>query len=285
MLDACLSLSEHPDEPREHRYALSMTELQENSNVGRIAAVLRALGSNEDRSEMPGSEVARIVGRERSQISRMLKALEATGLVERNPETRAYRLGWQLYALTARAGDQRLLDRGAAILRAVAAETGESALLSVLQGNQSFTVLRERSRHTVQAGGWVGRASPLHLSASGRALLFDYDDDSLRDVIRFDLEDPLPGQHALSSLAEVVERVHQERQIGAAVAIDELEIGLASIGVPVRDGTDRIIASLNVSGPTSRMRDRIDFHIATAKIAARRLSREMTAPSTRHLLS
>lgn len=234
---------------------------------------------------MPGSEVARIVGRERSQISRMLKALEATGLVERNPETRAYRLGWQLYALTARAGDQRLLDRGAAILRAVAAETGESALLSVLQGNQSFTVLRERSRHTVQAGGWVGRASPLHLSASGRALLFDYDDDSLRDVIRFDLEDPLPGQHALSSLAEVVERVHQERQIGAAVAIDELEIGLASIGVPVRDGTDRIIASLNVSGPTSRMRDRIDFHIATAKIAARRLSREMTAPSTRHLLS
>jgi hypothetical protein len=76
----------------------------------------------------------RAVGRERSQVSRMLKSLAATGLIEQDPETRAYRLGRPMYALTARAGDQQLLRRGSPVLRALALETGESVVLSVLRG-------------------------------------------------------------------------------------------------------------------------------------------------------
>jgi IclR family acetate operon transcriptional repressor len=231
-----------------------------DSAVARVAAVLQALAGEEDRT---GAEIARVVGRERSQVSRMLKSLVATGLVEQDPETRAYRLGWQLYALTARAGDQRLLRRGAPVLRALALETGESVLLSVLQGNRSFTVLRERSSRTVQAGGWVGRTSPLHLSASGRALLFDEDDAAIRELIRADVDG--------AAAEKVLDRIRRERQQGAAVAADELEIGLTSVGVPVRDGTNRVVAALNVSGPSDRMRDRVATHSAAAQSAARRI--------------
>jgi hypothetical protein len=71
---------------------------------------------------MAGFWSLRAVGRERSQISRMLKSLVATGLVEQDPETRAYRLGWPVYALTARAGGQRLLRRDDTVLRALALE-------------------------------------------------------------------------------------------------------------------------------------------------------------------
>jgi IclR family transcriptional regulator, acetate operon repressor len=253
-----------------------MASGNETSTVARVAAVLRALASDDALPEMAGSEVARIVGRERSQISRMLKALSETGLVEQNPETRAYRLGWQTYALTARAGDRRLVDKGAAVLRAVGAETGETVLLSVLQSDRSFTVLRERSRHTVQAGGWVGRTSPLHLSASGRVLLFDYDDEEVRHLVaRGVAEDPGPGP-ALRTVTEVLERVRRERESGVAVAVDELEVGLTSVGAPVRDGRCRTVAALNISGPTSRMSGRIEQLSATAAAAARKLGQLLT---------
>ncbi len=254
-----------------------MAPESDTSSAARVAAVLRALASD-DSPEMAGSEVARIVGRERSQVSRMLKALKETGLVEQNPETRAYRLGWQTYALTARAGDRRLVDKGAAVLRAVVGETGETALLSVLQADRSFTVLRERSRHTVQAGGWVGRTSPLHLSASGRALLLGYGDEEIRDLIaRGVAEDPGPSG-SLPTVSEVLERIHRERENGVAVAIDELEHGLTSLGAPVRDATGRTVAALNISGPTSRMAGRIEALTATVKVAARKLGRLMTTP-------
>jgi DNA-binding IclR family transcriptional regulator len=250
-----------------------MVDRADSSTVARVAAVLGALGADDACPELSGSEIARAVGRERSQVSRMLKALAAAGLVEQNPETRAYRLGWQLHVLAARAGDQRLLSAGAAVLRAVASETGETALLSVLQANRSFTVLRERSEHTVQAGGWVGRTSPLHASASGRALLLDFSDDEVSRLISGEVGGPGAGlgPNARGSVAEVLELLHAERQAGCSVAVDELERGLASVGAPVRDVTNHIVASLNISGPTFRVLDRMDALAASAKVAARRL--------------
>lgn len=250
-----------------------MTSRTDGSTVGRVAAVLRAIAQDPNRPETSGSEIARIVGRERSQVSRMLKSLAAAGLVEQNPETRAYRLGWQLFALAAQAGDQRLASNGISVLRAVVAETGETALLSVLDAGKSFTVLTERPNRNVQAGGWVGRTSPLHATASGRALMLDLDDDEVRDLVATDLTAATAlGAQAPDTLSELFGRLRGERRAGYAVAIDEIETGLASVGAPVRDSTGRIIAALNVSGPTFRIADRVEGLAATTSAAARRLS-------------
>jgi DNA-binding IclR family transcriptional regulator len=75
-----------------------------------------------------------------------------------------------------------------------------------------------------------------------------------------------------TTAAQVIERIRRERQQDAAITIDELEIGLTSMGVPVRDGANRVIAALNVSGPTDRMRDRIGAHRVAAQVAARHIT-------------
>ncbi|MGI5129792.1 IclR family transcriptional regulator [Pseudonocardia sp. CA-107938] len=244
----------------------------EKSSVARIAAVLRAIATEDGPGGMSGSDVARLVGRERSQVSRMLKALADTGLVEQNHETKAYRLGWQLFTLAARAGDHRLVGAGAAVARAVVAETGETALLSVLVGNRSHTVLAHRPERVVQAGGWIGRTSPLHAAASGRALILDMADQEVAELVAPGIGADGLGSKALPSVERVLEVLAREREVGYCVAVDELEDGLASIGVPVRDATQRIVGSLNVSGPSFRVVDRLDALAATARLAARRLS-------------
>ncbi len=253
-----------------------MAPIPNTSTVGRVAAVLRVLGADDRHTELPVSEIARAIGRETSQISRMLKALAATGLVEQNPETRAYRLGWQLHVLATKAGDQRLLRAGPPVLRALVAETHETALLSVLQGARSYTILRERSPHSLQAGGRVGRTSPLHVTASGRALLLDRSDEEIRDLIADDVDSADYGPHALRSLPDVLNRLRQERSNSCTVAAEELEIGLVAIGAPIRDSTGQIIAAINVSGPTSRMLNHIDTLSTAAKTAAHRLSTATT---------
>ena len=68
----------------------------------------------------------------------MLKALERGGLVEQNPDSKAYRLGWPLLVLAAGAGNTPLLRSARPVLQTLVARTSEVALLSVQQGNRSL---------------------------------------------------------------------------------------------------------------------------------------------------
>ena len=169
-------------------YSTSVSEDPTTSTVRRVFAVLSAIADESGESqELAVTDIARAVGRERSQVSRMLKSLAACGLVEQDAATRAYRLGWQLYALAASSGDQRLLALGRPVLADLSAQTGEVALLSVLRGSRVLTVLRQDSPRLLQAGGWVGLTSPLHVTAAGRALLFDYPDAQVGQLVRDDI--------------------------------------------------------------------------------------------------
>jgi IclR family transcriptional regulator, acetate operon repressor len=262
----------------QQRYGRGVPAASDTSTVARVATVLHTLAT--EGPELPVSEIARHVGRERSQISRMLKALAAAGLVEQDPETRTYRLGWQLFVLADNAGDQRLTRAAQPVLRALVAETRETALLSVLQGNRSLTILRERSPQSLQAGGWVGRTTPLHITASGRALLLDSAADEVRELIGEDLDAVGYGPNALSALPDVLRRLDHERRAGHTTADEELEAGLVSIGAPVRNPAGHIIASLNISGPSNRMLHRLDAYSTLVKVAARRLGTSQP-PATR----
>src|SRR3712207_7842855 len=78
--------------------------------------------------------IAQLIGREKSQVSRALKTLAESGLVDRDPSTRHYRLGWRFFALAARAGEQRLLSVAPPLLERLMKSLGETVHLSVQIG-------------------------------------------------------------------------------------------------------------------------------------------------------
>lgn len=251
------------------------------SSAERVAALLLAFGSGGAGSDHGVSELARAVGRERSQVSRMLRALERGGLVEQDPATQRYRLGWSLLVLASGAGDAALLRAARPVLRKVVARTDEVALLSVQRGNRSLTVLREESTQSLRAGGWVGRISPMHCTASGRALLFDSDDDLVEALTADDLGVPHSCPGAPRDLDELLGRLRTERKRGYALASEELEVGLTSVGVPVRDGAGFIVAVANISGPTSRLITRGDEAVRRLRMAATAMESALAQPLPR----
>ena len=48
------------------------------------------------------------------------------------------------------------------------------------------------------------------------------------------------------------------RRRGYAATVDELEVGLTALAVPVRGQDGEVAAALGVSGPTARLADRAD---------------------------
>jgi IclR family KDG regulon transcriptional repressor len=229
------------------------------TSIRRSLEVLLSLGS-EPAIESGGLGVTRIadlLGREKSQVSRTLKTLATFGLVDRDPDSLAYRLGWRIYALASLAGDRRLLDLARPILRQLVDTFEERAFLSILQGSGTLTLLSESAPTSLQASGWVGRETPAYCTSVGQVLLFDEDDAGLARVFGDVTFRPL-GPGTPRSLEEFAGRIAVSRERGYALADEEMEAGLVAAAAPVRDPAGRIVAALNVSGPKFRLGDRLD---------------------------
>lgn len=229
--------------------------------MSRAAATLVALGSEETRARggLGVVRIAEIVGGDKGQVSRLLKTLAEQGLVERDPETRAYRLGWQFFALAARAGDRRLLEAARPLLAQLVRDLGERVNLSVLSGSEVLTVFSESPDRAVQAAGWVGRTVPSYCTSSGRALLFDHGRDELAALLGETEFRPL-APNTPTTFDELYARIQAARARGFAVVEEEFEPGLVGAAAPVRDFRGRICAAVNVSAPQFRIgrRNRLD---------------------------
>jgi DNA-binding IclR family transcriptional regulator len=220
--------------------------------------------------------VAALTGRDKSQASRVLKVLAECGFVERDPETLKYALSWELFALAARGGDQRLLAAATPLLGELVAGLGETSHLSVLRGADVLTLLSEQPPHAIRAVGWTGRRVPAHCTASGRALLFDHDLDSLAEVFG---PDPLPaaGPRGPRTLEELYDRLVAARARGWATVDEEFETGLVAVAAPVRGMRGRVVAAVNVSAPRFRFGGLADRAGPAIKNVADRLSGRLGA--------
>ena len=243
------------------------------SGLQRGLDVLLALGSDEalERDGLGVVRIARLVGREKSQVSRCLKALASHGFAERDPDTRCYRLGWRLVALGARAGDARLLHAAQPVLEDLVARIGETAHLSVLDGVEVLTLLSEAPTAAVRATGWQGRRVPATCTSSGRALLFDHSAEELeRRFAGADL--PRCGPNAARSLSQLHGRIEGDRARGWAVSDEEFEPGLVAVAAPVRSPRGVIVAAVNVSAPKFRLGGGLELAGRHVLAAAGRLS-------------
>src|SRR5258708_32077602 len=101
--------------------------------------------------------IAEQLGREKSQVSRALVALADYGLVDRDRDTHAYRLGWRIYAIANLGGERRLIGLAEPRLAGLVARFGETAYLSVRHGTETITVVGHQSPRSVQA---LSRSGP-----------------------------------------------------------------------------------------------------------------------------
>ncbi|MEO7261393.1 MAG: IclR family transcriptional regulator [Jatrophihabitantaceae bacterium] len=223
-------------------------------SVSRAAAALIALGSREsvDHGGLGVNRLAEITGGDKGQLSRLLKTLDGHGLIERDAQTHTYRLGWQLFVLASRVGDQRLLALAQPLLATLVEQLGERANLSILRGTEVLTIFSERSARAVQTVDWIGRTVPAYCTSSGRALLFDHRSGDLASLFA-DTEFRRLGPNSPRDVDTLHRRIVASRSRGYAVVDEESEPGLIAAAAPVRDFSGRICAAVNVSAPKFRL--------------------------------
>jgi DNA-binding IclR family transcriptional regulator len=226
-------------------------------------AVLEALADEPTARDGLGVvRLAELVGGEKSQLSRTLRTLEEHGLVQRDPETLAYRLGWRLFSLAARVSESRLLAAAPPILRGLVRELGESVHLSVRQGDQVLTLLSESPPSTLHAPGRIGGRTPLASTSAGRVLALDLEEAELEAL----------------GLRGAADAIATARSLGYAIVREEFEPGLVAAAAPIRDAGGRVVAAVNVSAPRFRFEDRLEQAALRVVAAADALSAVIGGP-------
>jgi DNA-binding IclR family transcriptional regulator len=118
---------------------------------------------------------------------------------------------------------------------------------------------------------WIGRSTPAYCTSAGKALLLDRTADELEALFDGSLF-VAAGPATVGSVAELAAAIGEARKRGYATADEEMDAGLTAAAAPVRDGHGRIVAAINVSGPSFRVRSRLDEIGAGVADAAARLS-------------
>lgn len=244
--------------------------------VHRALDVLDLLGAPGGPSSLGVVEIARQLGRDKSQVSRLLKLLADAGYVDREPGSLRYRIGTRLFAIGATAVDRRLRDEADAAVAREAALLGERVDVGIRSSGSVMTISTAAPDSELRVAGWVGRMMPLSCTATGRALLFDLDTAAIARVIVPEGLGPA-GPAAPRSLEELVARVVEESRRGWSLARHETDRGLLSLGAPVRDSSGGVVAALGVSGPESRVDPVLDEVRAAVLRAASDLSRALGA--------
>jgi DNA-binding IclR family transcriptional regulator len=199
------------------------------------------------------AEVVRATGLSRTTAHRLLKSLDAHGLLEYVGE-RGYRLGPRLLKLGAMSLQEPSLREAAhPALERLAAATGESAQLYVTSIDGRVCVDAVESSSELRTFVPVGEELPIWAGSAGKIFLASMPPERAETHIqRVQALTPATptGDHLRRQLATI-------RRQGWASSAGERQAGVGSVSAPIRGSRGETVAAVSISGPTSRIR-RVD---------------------------
>jgi IclR family pca regulon transcriptional regulator len=210
---------------------------------------MAAFGSH--RARLAVSDAAKLTGLSRAAARRCLLTLEKLGYAEYDGK---------FFSLTARVLklahayviSTKLPGLVQPVLEATSERIQEAASIAVLDGLEAVFIARSTTRRSLSAGLAIGSRLPAYCAATGRVLLSDLADDTIQRMLaQMTLRKLTPK--TITDPALLIDEIRSVRTIGYAINEEELELGLRSIAVPVRDPNGRLVASMSIAAETSRV--------------------------------
>jgi DNA-binding IclR family transcriptional regulator len=213
--------------------------------LAKAAAALDCLASAR---ELTAAQLAAQLGEPRSSVYRLLASLSDSGLVETGSARGTYRLGLKLFQLGSRVA-QRFDVRQLALpaMERVHEITEQTVFLCVRRDDDAVCIERLNGMHVQTLALLLGGTLPLHVGAAPEVLLA-FETEEFRERYlrrgsfrRYTPKTPVTARKIRLELEEI-------RRLGYAVSDEDVTLGVAALGAPIFDHTDRIQAALSISG-------------------------------------
>jgi len=246
------------------------------TSLARGLHVIRAFAGVDRRLTI--ADVSRATGLTRAVVRRCLYTLKELGYAGTDGrmyflQPRILNLGYA-YLSTAPVpiAAQPVLEEMSEIL-------GEASSVAVLDDGAVVYVGRAATKRIMSVTLGVGSRLPAYCTALGRVLLAHLTEEQVNsELAKVDFIQHT--KYTVTSRRRLEEILVGVRQEGFALNDQELEIGLRSIAVPVRNVVGTVVAAMNVSTQASRVsrRELLERCLPVLRSAAEKLSSQLPPP-------
>ena len=220
--------------------------------LDRSITLLRRIA--ESHQPLNANELAQLCDLNRTTAWRILSTLELHGLVERDPFTQRYSISLELGRLAASADSGRLLQSSRAALESLADSTGEQVSLGTPTTFGFNYIDHVQPRSPRQVPRWLGPSGPLHATASGKVFLSFLPARERAALLQDPLEKFTPK--TVDSAAKLESQLQHIAGDGFATCHGEHDILTSAVCAPVTDTSGRLVAVVDLCGPSQRLSSR-----------------------------
>lgn len=220
-----------------------------NQSIVKAFTLLEAFTN--DKKEWGVRELANKTGYNKSTTYRILSTLVALNAVQQN-ENEKYILGSKLFELGNRVSlYESLIYTARDSLKKIAIDIEETILFAVLKKNQVFYIDKVESPQGLKISTSIGSFQPLHSTAIGKILLtFSSEEKQGKLLQNIDYKAYTP--HTITNESQLKNQLKEVLKNGYSLDLEEFELGLICISLPVFNKNNECIGAISASGPSSR---------------------------------
>ena len=245
-------------------------------SVGKALTILEALSKAE---EMGVSELSRELGLGKATIYRLLTTLRLHGYVEQTASEK-YKLNFKLFEIGNRVVNKIGIRKTAhPYLEQLAAATGETVNLAVLDNNTVMYIDRIESREPLRMGLDVGTRFPVFCTGLGFAMLAFMSPAVVDNLLEQTIQ---TGQfikhteHTVNDVSFIKQQLAMSKEQGYSLDDEYYLPGIRCLAAPVFNHSGQVKAAISVAGPAMRMTDDVIItFIPIIKDIAHRISAEL----------
>ena len=217
-------------------------------SVERALALLKAVAAGPEPAT--AAELALRCRINRSTAWRLLSTLEAGGLVERDPLTQRYGVGYAAFQVASAAEDDAIARRVRPIIERAAERTGEIVTLAAAR-RFSLVYVDQADPPRTLSPSWMGRPIPLHATSSGKVFLAWLPDAEREPLLAGGLEGFT--DRTITDRAELERELAEIRRLGYGTCFGEFEDFSNGVSAAALDRRGRPVVIVNIWGPTQRV--------------------------------
>ena len=244
--------------------------------MGVISKVLRILETIQaSASPLPLRDICEQTKINKTTAYRFVSHLEREGYLFRNNAGK-YSFAMKLLQLAAHIDPQvALREMAHPFLRELWESTSETVSFAVLDRAEVLYLEVLESPHDFRLASKAGFRRPIYSTALGKALAAFLSVEKRREILgvqKFEAFTP----RTISGVRQLEKELQKVRQLGYAMDDEESVLGARCLGVPVLSHLQEPVASISVSGPTTRLaRSKIPDIVQKLQKASQSISERM----------
>ena len=228
-----------------------MEAIQNNLNQSILKAFKLLDAFTSDKKEWGVRELAVQSGYNKSTTYRLLHTLASLDVVQQN-ENEKYSLGSKLFELGNRVPlYQSLINATKIPIRDIATDIEETVLYGILKDHRVFYINKAESIQGLKISTSIGSYQPLHATAIGKVLLAYCSDRQRKNTLNH-LTFQSYTKNTITEEKGLLAVLKKVKAQGYALDVEEFEMGLVCVAIPIFNKKNEFIGSISASGPLSR---------------------------------